>query len=120
MCVPPARIVATNEQILRPGRAPPTLPTRRTVALTSASKPRRTINVAGSTSPAFATNVSSSKVASRRSIACNTDVTGSASRSWLECGVEHHNRPKTRGTFRGYATLAAVTHRWIEAKSWLR
>ena len=35
MCVPPAKIVATNEQILRPGRDPPTRPTRRTVAFTN-------------------------------------------------------------------------------------
>src|SRR5258708_5045178 len=51
MWVPPARIVATNEQTLRPGRDPPTRPVRRTLAFTSDSRPSRIMNVAGTNSP---------------------------------------------------------------------
>ena len=65
------RIAATNVSTLRPGRAPPTRSTNRTVWSINASKPRRTINVAGTINPASATNVSSSKVASKRSISCD-------------------------------------------------
>ncbi|MFN3257973.1 MAG: hypothetical protein ACE37B_20015 [Ilumatobacter sp.] len=52
-----------NVNTLRPDAALPTPPSRRTVELLTASTPRRSINVAGNHTPAFATRLSSSKVA---------------------------------------------------------
>src|SRR4051812_16324834 len=78
MCDPPAIIEWTNVRILRPGRAPPIRPTRRTVAFTRASNPSRWVSVATSNNPALATRFESSKVTSIRSIACDTRLTGSA------------------------------------------
>src|SRR3954453_14027897 len=104
MCDPPAIIEWTNVRILRPGRAPPTRPTRRTVAFTRASNPSRWVSVATSNNPALATRFESSKVTSIRSIACDTRLTGSA--SWLpdNDGFRHPHRPSPGGLSRGYAT----------------
>src|SRR3954453_1698494 len=104
MCDPPAIIEWTNVRILRPGRAPPTRPTRRTVAFTRASNPSRWVSVATSNNPALATRFESSKVTSIRSIACDTRLTGSA--SWLPDneGFRHPHRPSPGGLSRGYAT----------------
>ena len=60
---------------------------------TSASSPRRTINVAGTINPASATSVSSSKVTSMRSITRDTRLTGSASRVVGHDDFEHRHRP---------------------------
>src|SRR3989442_10506749 len=105
MCEPPAKIVATNDKTLRPGRDPPTRPESRTVTFTNASRPSRTINAAGMISPAFATSDSSSKVTSSRSIACDTPPTGSASSTGDNDDVRHRHRPSSGGTSRGYANL---------------
>src|SRR5436190_1701131 len=104
MCDPPAIIEWTNVRILRPGRAPPIRPTRRTVAFTRASNPSRWVSVATSNNPALATRFESSKVTSIRSIACDTRLTGSA--SWLPDneGFRHPHRPSPGGLSRGYAT----------------
>ena len=51
MWVAPASIAATSVNTLRPGLEEPVL----THASINASRPRRTINVAGTTSPALAT-----------------------------------------------------------------
>src|SRR5439155_5248675 len=104
MCEPPAKIVATNEQTLRPGRAPPTRPPSRTVAFTNDSTRSRTISVAGTIRPAFATSDSSSKVTSTRSIVRDTPPTGSASSTGDNDDVRHRHRPSSGGTFRGYAS----------------
>ena len=79
MCEAPAIIACTNVNTLRPGRAPPTLPTNFTVASINVSNPSRCDNVATSNSPASATRFGSSKVTSMRSMLCDTRVTGSAS-----------------------------------------
>lgn len=52
----------TSLNTLRPGRAPPVRPARRTVALTSSSIPRRPASVDTNNSPGLATRCSSSKV----------------------------------------------------------
>src|SRR3954451_18168015 len=109
MCEPPAKIVATNVHTLRPGRAPPTRPTRRTDELTNVSNPSRNINVAGTISPALATNDGSSKVTATRSIRCDTWLTESASRGKGHGDVEHRHAPCSGGTFRGYAHAQRVT-----------
>lgn len=99
------RIVAISDKTLRAGRAPPTRPESRTVALTNASNPSRTINVAGNTRPAFATRLSSSNVTPRRSIERDADLTESASWRSGPDDFEHRHRPCSGGTFRGYAAL---------------
>src|SRR3954465_12408418 len=104
MCDPPAIIEWTNVRILRPGRAPPIRPTRRTVAFTRASNPSRWVSVATSNNPALATRFESSKVTSTRRTACDTRLTGSA--SWLPDneGFRPPHRPSPGGLSRGYAT----------------
>src|ERR687898_897046 len=109
MCDAPAKIAATNVKTLRPGSAPPTRPTSRTVWLISTSSPRRTISVAGTINPASATNVSSSNVTSMRSIARDTRLTGSASRVGDNGDFEHRHRPSPGRLFRGYATPQTPT-----------
>src|SRR5439155_19764172 len=88
---------------LRPGRAPPIRPTRRTVPLISVSNPSRDASVATTNRPALATRFGSSKVTSTRSIACDTPLTGSASSTGDNDDVRHRHRPSSGGTFRGYA-----------------
>jgi integrase len=105
ICEPPARIVVTKVSTLRPGRAPPTRPTSLTVALTSSSNPSRTINVAGTISPASATRLGSSKVTSMRSRPRDTALTESASFGRDETATRHRNFPSPGGTFRGCADL---------------
>src|SRR4029453_18386531 len=109
MWLPPARIAATNVRTLRPGRAPPTRPARRTVWLISRSSPRRNISVAGTISPASATSASSLKVTSMRSTVRDTRLTGSASRVGPTTGFEHRHRPSSGRLFRGYATAPPAT-----------
>jgi hypothetical protein len=58
----PTSIVFINVNTLRPGDAPPTQPSSRTVALISASTSSRSVSVAGSNNPALATRLSASKV----------------------------------------------------------
>src|SRR5690606_34114366 len=104
MCVAPAMIACTSVNTLRPGRAPPTRPTRRTIESINASRPSRCGNVANANRPALATRVGSSKVASIRSMVCDTRVTGSV--SWLveRSGVEDQHRPSSGDLPRGYAS----------------
>ena len=80
----PAMIDVTSVSTLRPGSAPPTTPRSRTIWLTTASKPRRTMRVAGTMSPASATRVGSSKVTATRSRPRDDGLTGSASGCWSE------------------------------------
>lgn len=77
----PTKIDATNVRNLRPGSAPPTPPTRRTVWLNNVSSPRRTTSVAGTIRPTSATKVSSSKVTPMRSTTRDTPLTGSVSQA---------------------------------------
>jgi hypothetical protein len=77
-------MAATRVSTLRPGRDPPTRPASRTVWLISASKPRRTIKVAGTMRPALATRLGSSKTASIRSMPRDTGLTENASSIWAE------------------------------------
>ena len=107
MWVAPTRIAATKVSTFRPGRAPPTRPPRRTIWFTSASRPRRTMSVAGTRSPASATSVGSSKVTATRSIMRDDEFTGSASSGWDYGGVENHHFPKQGGTFRGCAAFSS-------------
>jgi len=88
---------------LRPGRAPTTRPTSLTVALISSSNPSRTINVAGTISPASATRLGSSNVTSMRSRVRDTEATESASLGPDETALRHRSFPSPGGTFRGYA-----------------
>src|SRR5215213_2957334 len=109
MWLPPTRIAATNVSTLRPASAPPTRPTSRTVELISASRPRRVINVPTTISPASATNVSSSKVTSKWSIACDTPPTGSASPTGDNDDFEYRHRPSSGRLFRGWAARQPLT-----------
>src|SRR5687768_201519 len=103
MCDAPAIIACTSVNTLRPGRAPPTRPTSFTVESINASRPSRADSVATSNKPAFDTKFGSSKVTTMRSGACDTRVTGSASRVVTTDDVEHRHRPSPGGLSRGYA-----------------
>src|SRR6478609_2953628 len=103
MCDPPARIECTNVNTLRPGRAPPTRPTKRTLSSINGSNSSRSASVAGKINPALATRLSSSKMTSIRSNGCDTRVTESASRDCGTDDVRHRHRPSSGGLSRGYA-----------------
>ena len=103
MCDPPARIECTSVNTLRPGLAPPTRPSRRTVSSINDSSSSRPASVAGRISPALATRLSSSKMTSTRSNGCDTRVTESASRDCGTDDVRHRHRPSSGGLSRGYA-----------------
>src|ERR1019366_7685979 len=80
-------------------------------------KPRRAINVAGTTSPALATRVRSSKITSTRSTERDTRLTGNASQVGDEDDVEHRHRPSPGRLFRGTRPASTDINRWIEAKT---
>ena len=116
MWLAPATMACTRVNTLRPGRAPPTRPGRRTVAFTSRSSSRRTTSVPTSSSPALATRFGSSKLTRTRSMACDTRLTESASRSGGLGDVRHRHRRCSGGTFRGWSAASGQVNRWIEAK----
>jgi hypothetical protein len=91
------------------GDAPPTRPTSRSRMLISASGLRRAINVAGTSSAAFATRFGSSKTSSIRPIPRATPLAETASPTGDDDGGRHRHRPSPGRLFRGHATPRTPT-----------
>ena len=73
------------------------------------------MRVAGTNSPASATNVGSSKVTAIRSMLRDDEPTESASSIWWKQRLRHRYFPRQGGTFRGCVASDQPVNRWIEA-----
>ena len=113
---PPTSIDDTKVSTFLPGFAPPTRPPSRTVPSTKSSNPRRSTNVPATNNPASATKDSSSKTTSRRSILCDTPLTGSASRLQAKIVSSTVIVPDQRHFPRLSTPQPPTFHRWIQGK----
>ena len=99
----PAIIAWTNVNTLRPGRAPPTRPTRRTVESINASNPSRWRQRRDQQQTGVGDQVRLVEDDVDAVDPCDTRVTGSASWPGRRCGVEHRHCPSSGGLSGGYA-----------------